>query len=558
MELDAEGGASFEQLQDLIKKECDKSEKKYRSLEQKYNKLQDSFDNSQSQKNLHTRGQRGASNKKKLQKIKSWTGPKPTWSSNNNKTAATYRSSPIPSRTARKSRRYQQRYYKRQSHKIKREQAFTIAAEEKAFYHRSDQVATAIKNKIKQQFGFVADPKKTLLHNASSTLATTPTWYYSSRPSHLAFHDFTQQKQPTKNLRSLLGLGLKFIPTSCRTNTLTKLKEISMPKLQRAIHLRFHFAGTASSPNDTYDPKMYVRSNWTPPYWTLPPVVLQERLDKFVTTLNKLFKRRMGKTNLLSYQTRALQSLQRQQDFLICPCDKNLGPAIIERDDYIKIAMRDHLLDGCTYRQLSEADCNNHKQRLMQEIKSWLKQYNKTLPKMERAFLKQGLDQNKRAFAGFYLTLKAHKLKSGQSVIHPKSHPIVSCPGSLLHPLGIWTNRKLQSLAKQQISYFRNCFDLCQDLCSTQYPTTAQLFTADAISMYTNIPTNTAIMLIARHLRKNIPEERPKQNEALIAALKLVMLNNIFSFGNMTFKQLNGTTMGTPPAPPPPPRHDLL
>ena len=71
--------------------------------------------------------------------------------------------------------------------------------------------------------------------------------------------------------------------------------------------------------------------------------------------------------------------------------------------------------------------------------------------------------------------------------------------------------------------------------------------------MYTNIPTNTAIMLIAKYIHKNIPEERPKQNEALIAALKLMMLNNIFSFGDMTFKQLNGTAMGTPPAPPPPP-----
>ena len=50
MELDAKGGASFKQLQDLIKKECDKRDKKYRSLEQKYNKLQDSFDSKQSQK----------------------------------------------------------------------------------------------------------------------------------------------------------------------------------------------------------------------------------------------------------------------------------------------------------------------------------------------------------------------------------------------------------------------------------------------------------------------------------------------------------------------------
>ena len=66
MELDAKGGASFEQFQDLIKKECDKRDKLYRSLEQKYNKLQDSFDNSQPQKNLQMRGQRGASNKKKL------------------------------------------------------------------------------------------------------------------------------------------------------------------------------------------------------------------------------------------------------------------------------------------------------------------------------------------------------------------------------------------------------------------------------------------------------------------------------------------------------------
>ena len=165
-----------------------------------------------------------------------------------------------------------------------------------------------------------------------------------------------------------------------------------------------------------------------------------------------------------------------------------------------------------------------------------------------------------KSFAGFYLTLKAHKLKPGQNVTHLKSRPIVSCPGSLLHPLGIWTNRKLQSLAKQQVSYFRNSYNLRQDLCSTQYTTTAQLFTADAVSMYTNIPTNTAIMLIAKHIRKNnIPEECPKQNEAFIAALKLVMLNNIFSFGDMTFKQLNGrNTANTPPPPnPPPPPHTL-
>ena len=65
MELDAEGGASFEQLQELIKKECDKWDKKYRLLENKYNKLQEQIEHTQPQKNMPTRGPKGASNKKK-------------------------------------------------------------------------------------------------------------------------------------------------------------------------------------------------------------------------------------------------------------------------------------------------------------------------------------------------------------------------------------------------------------------------------------------------------------------------------------------------------------
>ena len=97
------------------------------------------------------------------------------------------------------------------------------------------------------------------------------------------------------------------------------------------------------------------------------------------------------------------------------------------------------------------------------------------------------------------------------------------------------------------MSYFQNSYDLRQELRSKHYHPTAQLFTADAISMYTNIPTNTAIMLIAKHIRTS--EVWPQQNEALIAVLKLVMLNNIFSFGDMRFKQMNGTAIRTPPAP---------
>ena len=169
-----------------------------------------------------------------------------------------------------------------------------------------------------------------------------------------------------------------------------------MRNFQRAIHLRFHFAVNTNTSDEPYDPKMYVRSNWTPPHWTKPPIVLDKRLENFSSKLDKLFKIRTGKPNLLPYQTRTSQKLQQHQDFLICPCNKNLGPATIERDNYIKIAMRDHLLDGRTYRPLSTADCVNHKQRLENEIKAWTKNTRKTSQKWSAPSLNKALKTTKR------------------------------------------------------------------------------------------------------------------------------------------------------------------
>ena len=54
MELDGEGAADFEQLQDLIRKECDKRDRKYAQLEDKCNKLEQQVKNPQ--KNMTKRG----------------------------------------------------------------------------------------------------------------------------------------------------------------------------------------------------------------------------------------------------------------------------------------------------------------------------------------------------------------------------------------------------------------------------------------------------------------------------------------------------------------------
>ena len=73
---------------------------------------------------------------------------------------------------------------------------------------------------------------------------------------------------------------------------------------------------------------------------------------------------------------------------------------------------------------------------------------------MELKFLRTHLKENTKPFACFYLTPKAHKLAKGQGVEKLKSRPIVSCPGSLLHPLGMWVDRKLQRVSTIQPSHF--------------------------------------------------------------------------------------------------------
>ena len=182
---------------------------------------------------------------------------------------------------------------------------------------------------------------------------------------------------------------------------------------------------------------------------------------------------------------------------------QNLGPAIIKCHDYLKIAMWDHLNGTTTYKSLTSIETERYTSEIQKHIFVWLKTYHKKLTKMECAFIWDELNTNQSPYAQFYLTLKAHKLKPGQTVDSLKSRPIVSCPGSLLHGLGVWVDHKLQEVAQKTISYFKNMMELKQQLLNLRLPPNTHLFTADAVSMYTNILTHMALNLIGKHLAQH-------------------------------------------------------
>jgi hypothetical protein len=98
-------------------------------------------------------------------------------------------------------------------------------------------------------------------------------------------------------------------------------------------------------------------------------------------------------------------------------------------------------------------------------------------------------------------------------------------------------------------SFTKNSISVIQDIKHLQIPDNALLFSADAVSMYTNIDTQQALNSIRDFIRDNaekIPENFP--TALFLQILETVMTNNIFSFASTFWLQLTGTAMGTPAA----------
>jgi hypothetical protein len=116
------------------------------------------------------------------------------------------------------------------------------------------------------------------------------------------------------------------------------------------------FGGTPS----TWTPdQLYVKSD----YWNPPDEViemsLKARTSYFLCCLKQSFQSRRVGSNLSPIQLHTLSILEKSEDFIVCPTNKNLGPCILKREQYIQQQVFSLLNDKDTYLCLSEfdADC---------------------------------------------------------------------------------------------------------------------------------------------------------------------------------------------------------
>ena len=148
---------------------------------------------------------------------------------------------------------------------------------------------------------------------------------------------------------------------------------------------------------------------------------------------------------------------------------------------------------------------------------------------------------NKDPLPILYLLMKVHRKKLS-------TRPVISCSGSLLYCLGLWVDQLLQPIATRQKSFVQSAYELTKQIKHKRYPIGAKLFTANAVSMYTNIKTNKALKEISLYLRTNKKKFPHVPIEVLIQGLDILMRWNVFTFGDTVWHQISGTAMGTLPA----------
>jgi len=396
------------------------------------------------------------------------------------------------------------------------------------------------KKRCIEQFGFQANPRSSIRQNFNTAIKNenlnTP-----MLPTNLTFHDLTIPGSLPPNTKQLLGLNLKFcVASNFLPNTINK----TIRNLAYSIRTKEALKEANIHQNSTYIKQIYLKN----PLWNPPPasIEIEDKITEFEKAIkkahNNLILRHEKSTlrNLTKMQLQVLTELKSNNDIIIKPTDKNLGPAVMQKDAYIRQVLEEHLLTD-DYLQLTEEEAKRKIDNLKLTLISLINNSQNLLSQAERTFFQRSFKLRHR-LPIFYGLPKVHKDPV-------KLRPVVSNTNSFLAIFSTWLDYKFKTLLPHVKSYIKNSTAVINDIKDMTLPQEAKLFSADAMSMYTNISTDVGILYIQHFIQENInkiPHDFP--TELFLNVLELIMKNNIFTFGHSYWLQLSGTAMGTPAA----------
>ena len=416
--------------------------------------------------------------------------------------------------------------------------------------NHANQVVGQFEELLKKQYGFLADPNLPLWKNVERRIGEmSMEEYCGSRMGNMACHNLLQSNPLPVGTNTLLGLNLNYcIKPSTTTKTTTKTFDRMTEDIRRI------YAFSQSPPDDSdYIPKLYIKSDYV-----FKPA--SREIEKAIVNLKNAIKseqlqinqRRKPTPNLSYGKWNLINKFRWNDNYIVVHGDKNLGPCILDRANYIYKGCLEHLGNDTTYQSLSKQRALTTQRGLQYKFRAFISKYRPrkedeeqvdftTLSKAEDTFLRRAIKKYPDKLSRFRMTAKVHK--------NPyKMRPIVCCAGTFMNDWSKWLDYWLQKLKNQIPTYVKDSQQILDEIRHIHIPPNAKLFTCDAHSMYSNIDTDHAIEVLSWWLRdmydKNLlPANFPL--EAVIDAMTTIMKNNLFEFGDMYFLQLLGTAMGT-------------
>ena len=333
----------------------------------------------------------------------------------------------------------------------------------------------------------------------------------------------------------------------------TQKADPTLTRLSRDIRLgcyfdRFNgdFSKNTDENNIDYDPKLYVKdTSWTP----LPSNdKIDARFNLFSKTLRKHHHSLPTKKNfnVTPHENYLIKTLAARTDLIEGSTDKNCGPFIRPRPNYIRDCLNGHILKTQYYKLLSEAELHSHLKSMQTKLADLYSTHRAILPEQHQKYFDRSfalIDASPKRIAQFYGLYKVHKKELAV-------RPVISCCGTYAQIYSKYIDHWLKKIVHSILpTYLKNADTLIEELGTkfpSKLPASARLFSIDAIGMYSNIDTDHGITVARNFFEKfadRLPEDCP--TAFVLDALELIMRNNIFQFGDTNWLQLIGCAMGT-------------
>ena len=191
---------------------------------------------------------------------------------------------------------------------------------------RTNERIEKYKEKIREQFGFCADPSLSTWENCRSYVKQMPiSTYQALRMRNKTYHNYCETAP--RGIQSILGgCGLKFCikmpkPSKRSINNLSD-------RFERQVRRIAYFRGREETDDGNYNPSLYIPSDWDPPRANDE---IEDALAAFRHRFTACHARYMrpSLSNVTPAQGKLFEMMKNNDEIIIIEADKNLGAAIM-------------------------------------------------------------------------------------------------------------------------------------------------------------------------------------------------------------------------------------